>query len=161
MNALVGTSVKRKEDFRFITGQGRYTDDLVKPGQTVAVFVRSPHAHATIKSIDAKPALAIPGVLAVLTGADLEADGVKGLICGWMIHSKDGTPMKMGNHPALALGKVRHVGDQLAVVIGETAGAATAGAGAVVVDYDVLPAVLAPEDARASGVAIHPEAPDN
>ncbi|MBV9904985.1 MAG: xanthine dehydrogenase family protein molybdopterin-binding subunit [Alphaproteobacteria bacterium] len=162
MTALVGQSVKRKEDFRFITGQGRYTDDLAKAGQTYAVFVRSPHAHAKIRSIDTAPALKVPGVVAVLTGAELEADGVKGLICGWMIHSKDGSPMKMGGHPALALNRVRHVGDQLAVVIGETLGAATAGAEAVAVDYEVLPAVLAPEDAQKSGAAqIHDEAPGN
>ena len=162
MNALVGTPVKRKEDFRFITGNGRYTDDLAKPGQTWAMFVRSPHAHAKIRAIDTKPALAIPGVLAVLTGADLAADGVKGLICGWMIHSKDGSPMKMGNHPALAIDRVRHVGDQLAVVIGETAGAAAAGAEAVAVDYEVLPAVLtAPEALVAGAPQLHDEAPGN
>jgi carbon-monoxide dehydrogenase large subunit len=159
---LVGQSVKRKEDFRFITGQGRYTDDLTKPGQTCAAFVRSPHAHARIRAVDAAPALKIPGVLAVLTGADLEADGIKGLICGWMIHSKDGSPMKMGGHPALALNTVRHVGDQVAVVIGETMGAATAGAEAVAVDYEILPAVLAPEDAQRAGAPqIHNEAPGN
>src|SRR5215472_7879192 len=107
--ALVGRSVKRKEDFRFITGAGRYTDDLSRPGQTYATFLRSPHAHATVKSIDARAALAVPGVLAVLTGRDLKADGVQGLICGWMIHSSDGSPMKAGAHPALALGKARHV----------------------------------------------------
>jgi len=162
MNALVGTPVKRKEDFRFITGNGRYTDDLTKPGQSWAVFVRSPHAHAKIRSVDPKAALALPGVLAVLTGADLAADGVKGLICGWMIHSKDGTPMKAGNHPALAIDRVRHVGDQVAVVIGETAGAAAAGAEAVAVDYEVLPAVMAAPDALAAGAPqIHDEAPGN
>ena len=97
---LVGQSVKRKEDQRFITGHGKYTDDFSRPGQTYAVFVRSPHPHARIKGIDAKAALATPGVLAVLTGEDLKADGVQGLICGWLIHSKDGSPMKAGNHPA-------------------------------------------------------------
>jgi len=158
---LVGQPVKRKEDFRFITGNGRYTDDLAKAGQTYAVFVRSPHAHARINSVDIAPALKIPGVVAVLTGADLDADGVKGLICGWMIHSKDGSPMKMGGHPALALNRVRHVGDQLAVVIGETMGAAAAGAEAVAVEYEILPAVLAPEDAQASPALIHDEAPGN
>ena len=162
MNALVGTPVKRKEDFRFITGNGRYTDDLTKPGQSWAVFVRSPHAHAKIRSIDSKLALAIPGVLAVLTGAELAADGVKGLICGWMIHSKDGSPMKMGNHPALAIDRVRHVGDQVAVVIGETAGAAAAGAEAVAVDYEVLPAVLTASEALVAGAPqLHDEAPGN
>jgi carbon-monoxide dehydrogenase large subunit len=159
---LVGQSVKRKEDFRFITGQGRYTDDLTKPGQTHAVFVRSPHPHARIRAVDGAAALKLPGVVSVLTGADLEADGVKGLICGWMIHSKDGSPMKMGGHPALALNKVRHVGDQVAVVIGETPGAAAAGAEAVIVDYEVLPAVLAAEDAQGAGAPqIHDEAPGN
>jgi carbon-monoxide dehydrogenase large subunit len=162
MTALVGQSVKRKEDFRFITGQGRYTDDFVKPGQTYAAFVRSPHPHATIDRIDTSAALAVPGVVAVLTGADLEADGVKGLICGWMIHSKDGSPMKAGLHPALASKKVRHVGDQLAVVIAETAGAAASGAEKVVVDYGVLPAVLRPQDAQdASAPQLHDEAPRN
>ena len=119
---LIGQPVRRKEDFRFITGSGHYTDDFAKPGQSHAVFVRSPHAHARIVSIDPAPALAVPGVIAVLTGEDLTADGVQGLICGWMIHSKDGTPMKAGGHPALAIGKVRHVGDQVAVVIAETRG---------------------------------------
>jgi len=162
MNALVGTPVKRKEDFRFITGNGRYTDDLTKPRQSWAVFVRSPHAHAKIRPIDSKPALAIPGVLAVLTGAELAADGVKSLICGWMIHSKDGSPMKMGSHPALAIDRVRHVGDQVAVVIGETAGAAAAGAEAVVVDYEVLPAVLTASEALVAGAPqLHDEAPGN
>ncbi|MGZ6006962.1 MAG: xanthine dehydrogenase family protein molybdopterin-binding subunit, partial [Rhizomicrobium sp.] len=162
MTALVGQSVKRKEDFRFITGQGRYTDDLAKQGQTYAAFVRSPYPHAIIRKVDTSAALAVPGVVAVLTGADLEADGIKGLICGWMIHSKDGSPMKAGLHPALALNKVRHVGDQLAVVIAETQGAAAAGAEKVVVDYDVLPAVLAPQDAQVAGAPqLHDEAPRN
>ena len=162
MTALVGQSVKRKEDFRFITGQGRYTDDFVKPGQTYAAFVRSPHPHATIDKVDTSGALAVPGVVAALTGADLEADGIKGLICGWMIHSKDGSPMKAGLHPALASKKVRHVGDQLAVVIAETPSAAALGAEKVVVDYGVLPAVLRPQDAQNAGAPqLHTEAPRN
>ena len=162
MTALVGQAVKRKEDFRFITGQGRYTDDFAKPGQTYAAFVRSPYPHALIKKVDTAPALAIPGVVAVLTGADLEADGIKGLICGWLVHSKDGSPMKAGLHPALALHKVRHVGDQLAVVIAETQAAASAGAEKVAVDYEELAAVLAPQDAQAAGAPqIHDEAPRN
>ena len=162
MNALVGTSVKRKEDFRFITGQGRYTDDLAKAGQTYAAFVRSPHAHARIRGVDTAPALAVPGVVAVLTGADLAADGVKSLICGWMIFSKDGSPMKMGAHPALALDRVRHVGDQIAIVIGETQSASTLGAEKVEVDYEILPSVLAPQDAQAKGAPqLHDEAPNN
>ena len=119
----IGAPVRRKEDQRFITGKGQYTDDINRPGQAYAVFVRSPHAHANIKRIDAADALSSPGCLAVYTGADIAADKVGGLICGWMIHSKDGSPMKAGAHPALAQGKVRYVGDHVAVVIGETLGA--------------------------------------
>ena len=159
---LIGQPVRRKEDFRFITGSGHYTDDASKPGQTHAVFVRSPHAHARIKGIDSAPALAVPDVVAVLTGDDLKADGIQGLICGWLIHSKDGTPMKAGAHPALALGKVRHVGDPVAVVIAETHAAAKEGAERVVVDYEELPAVVAPEDAqKPDAPQLHDEAPAN
>ena len=116
----IGAPVRRKEDFRFITGKGQYTDDINRPGQTYAAFLRSPHAHATIKKIDLSAARASEGVLAILTGDDLAADKVGGLICGWMIHSKDGSPMKAGAHPALAQGKVRYVGDHIAVVVAET-----------------------------------------
>ena len=104
--------------------------------------MRSPHAHATIKKIDACAALASPGCLAVLTGEDIAKDKVGGLICGWMIHSKDGSPMKAGAHPALAQGKVRYVGDHVAVVIAETLAQARDAAEKVVVDYDVLPAAV-------------------
>ena len=116
----IGAAVRRKEDFRFITGKGQYTDDVVRPGETRAVFVRSPHAHAKIKNIDASAAKKMPGVVAVLTGADLATDKIGNLICGWMIHSKDGSPMKMAPHPALAAGKVNCVGDAVAVVIAKT-----------------------------------------
>ena len=103
----IGAAVRRKEDLRFITGKGQYTDDVIRPGETRAVFVRSPHAHAKIKSIDTfLTPKAMPGVVAVLTGAELATDKIGNLICGWMIHSKDGTPMKMAPHPALAAGKV-------------------------------------------------------
>src|SRR5262249_10359201 len=113
----IGAAVRRKEDHRFITGKGHYTDDINRPGQTYAFFVRSPHAHATNKSIDPTPAAAMPGVLAVLTGAELAADKIGNLVCGWMVHSKDGSPMKMAPHAALANGKVCYVGDPVAVVI--------------------------------------------
>src|SRR5580704_16267444 len=102
----IGAAVRRKEDQRFITGKGHYTDDISRPGQAYAYFLRSPHAHAKIKSIDVTAATRMPGVLAVLTGAELAGDKIGNLICGWMIHSKDGTPMKMAPHPALATGKV-------------------------------------------------------
>jgi carbon-monoxide dehydrogenase large subunit len=113
----IGASVRRKEDLRFITGTGQYTDDVVRAGETRAAFVRSAHAHARIKSIDTGEASKMPGVVAVLTGDQLAADKIGNLICGWMIHSKDGSPMKMAPHPALASGKVNHVGDAVAVVI--------------------------------------------
>ena len=116
----IGVSVKRKEDIRFITGKGHYVDDINRPGQAYAYFLRSPHAHATIDKIDASAALKAPGVVAIFTGDDIAADKVGGLICGWMIHSKDGSPMKAGAHPALAQGKVRYVGDHVAVVIADT-----------------------------------------
>ena len=147
----IGAAVRRKEDFRFITGQGQYTDDVVRPGETRAVFVRSPHAHAKIKSIDASAAKKMPGVVAVLTGADLATDKIGNLICGWMIHSKDGSPMKMAPHPALASGKVNCVGDAVAVVIGETLAQARDAAEKVKVDYEVLPAVVDPAKAQATG----------
>ena len=134
----IGAPVRRKEDFRFITGKGQYTDDINRPGQTYAAFLRSPHAHATIKKLDVSAARASEGVLAVLTGDDLAADKVGGLICGWMIHSKDGTPMKAGAHPALAQGKVRYVGDHVAVVVAETLAQARDAVEKIHVDYEVL-----------------------
>ena len=96
----IGAAPRRKEDLRFLTGRGNYVADIERPGMVFGVFVRSPHAHARIKSIDTRAALAIPGVLAVLTGADLKADRVNGLPCGWGIKGKDGQPMKEPPHPA-------------------------------------------------------------
>ncbi len=158
----IGASVRRKEDHRFITGTGHYTDDINRPGQVSAYFVRSPHAHATIRSIDGKAASAMPGVLAVLTGAELAADKIGNLICGWMIHSKDGSPMKMAEHPALAVGKACHVGDAVAVVVAETLAQARDAAEKVAVDYAVLPAVAEPAAAQKSGAPqIHDIAPNN
>jgi aerobic carbon-monoxide dehydrogenase large subunit len=158
----MGASVKRKEDQRFITGKGQYTDDINRPGQTWAFFVRSPHAHATLKSVDATAALASPGCLAVYTGADIAKDKVGGLICGWMIHSKDGAPMKAGAHPALAQGKVRYVGDHVAVVIAETLAQARDAAEKVTVEYEVLPAAVDVATTQTDGQPqIHAEAPNN
>lgn len=158
----IGKRLPRMEDHRFITGKGRYTDDINLPRQTYAAFVRSPHAHATINGIDTSQAEGAPGVVAVLTGEDVAADGIGGLICGWMIHSKDGSPMKAGPHPILAQGKVRYVGDHVAVVIAETKAEAQAAAELVEVDYDPLPAVAETAKASADGAPqIHDEAPDN
>ncbi len=161
MNATgIGAAVRRKEDLRFITGKGHYTDDISRPGETRAVFLRSPHAHAKIKRVDIKAAAAMPGVIAVLTGADLAADKIGNLICGWMIHSKDGSPMKMAPHPAIATGKVCCVGDQVAVVIAETLAEGKDAAEKIKVDYEVLPAVVDVAKAQ-SAPAIHESAPKN
>ena len=158
----IGASVRRKEDHRFITGKGRYTDDINRPGQAYAYFLRSPHAHARIKSIDAQEAKRKPGVVAILTGDDIAADKVGGLICGWMIHSKDGTPMKAGAHPALAQGKVRYVGDHVAVVVAESISEAKDAAEAIRIDYEVLPAQVDTATAQRQGAPlIHDVAPDN
>jgi carbon-monoxide dehydrogenase large subunit len=158
----IGQAVRRKEDIRFITGKGQYTDDVVRPGETRAVFVRSPHAHARIKKIDTAEAEKMPGVVAVLTGAQLANDKIGNLICGWMIHSKDGTPMKMAAHPALANGKVNHVGDAVAVVIAETRALGRDAAEKVKVDYEVLAAVADPAKAQDKGAPqIHADIANN
>ena len=156
----IGAAVRRKEDHRFITGKGQYTDDINRPGQTHAFFLRSPHAHATLKRIDTAAAKTMPGVVAIYTGDDVAADKVGGLICGWMIHSKDGTPMRAGPHPILAQGKVRYVGDHVAVVIAETLSQAKDAAEAIVVDYGVLPANVDTAKAQ-GGPEVHSEAPSN
>jgi len=162
MNTGIGQPVRRREDFRFITGCGQYTDDIQRPGQSYAVFVRSPHAHATILKIDATAATTAPGVLAVFTSKELAADKIGGLICGWMIHSKDGSPMKAGVHTALAADKVRYVGDHVAVVIAETLNQARDAAERVSVDYDIHAAIVDLASAQAAGQPqIHPEAPNN
>ncbi len=158
----IGASVKRTEDIRFITGKGHYVDDLNRPGQAYAYFLRSPHAHATIDKIDASAAMKSPGVVAIFTGDDIAADKVGGLICGVMIHSKDGSPMKAGGHPALAQGKVRYVGDHVAAVIADTYAQARDAAEKIEVHYTELPAVVDPATAAAPGQpAIHDGAPDN
>lgn len=158
----IGAPVRRKEDFRFITGHGQYTDDVVRPGETRAIFVRSPHAHAKIKSIDVSEAKKMPGVVDILTGAQLATDKIGNLICGWMIHSKDGTPMKMSAHPALAASKVNCVGDAVAVVIAETTAQGKDAAEKVKVEYDVLKAVIDPAKAQAKDAPqIHADIPNN
>jgi carbon-monoxide dehydrogenase large subunit len=155
----IGESVRRKEDYRFLTGAGNYTDDINLGNQRVAVFVRSPHAHAVIKSIDVTAAEAMPGVAKVFSGKDVEGK-MGGLPCGWLITSTDGTPMKEPPHPILAQGKVRYVGDHVAMVVADTLEQAKNAAEAVVVDYDVLPAVVGVTDA-AKATALHDAAPDN
>ncbi|OGA10880.1 MAG: carbon monoxide dehydrogenase [Betaproteobacteria bacterium RIFCSPHIGHO2_12_FULL_69_13] len=163
MNApLIGARIARKEDYRFLTGAGQYTDDVTLPRQTHAVFVRSPHAHAKIKSIRKDAALKAPGVLAVYTGEDLAAAKVGGLPCGWLITDVNGQPMKEPPHPCLAQGKARYVGDHVAIVVAETAEQARDAADLVQVDYEPLPAVVDASKARAKGAPqLHDNAPDN
>ena len=158
----IGASVLRKEDRRFTTGKGRYVDDIKLQGMTHAHFVRSPHGHAKVKGIDSSAALKMPGVVAVLTGQQIVDDKVGNLICGWAVHSKDGTPMKMGAWPAMAPEVVRFVGQAVAVVIAETKNQARDAAEAVQVDYEELPAVTNLKAAIANGAPqLHPEAPNN
>jgi len=158
----IGAAVRRKEDFRFITGKGQYTDDVSRPGQAHIYFVRSPHAHARIKRIDTKSAAGMPGVVGVVTGAEFAESKLGNLICGWMVLSKDGSPMKMAPHPALAVGKPCHVGDPVAVVVADTMAQAKDAAEKIAVDYEVLPAVVDPTKAAAKGAPlIHDAAPNN
>ncbi|SMC77502.1 xanthine dehydrogenase family protein molybdopterin-binding subunit [Rhizobium sp. RU36D] len=158
----IGARVARKEDKRFLTGKGRYTDDMIAPGMKYAYFVRSPHAHAKIRSVDASAAKAMPGVIDVLDGKQLLADGIGNLICGWMIHSKDGSPMKMGAWRPLAHETVRYVGDAVAIVVADSLGEARDAAEAVVVEYEELPVVTSAVAALEAGAPkLHPEAPGN
>jgi carbon-monoxide dehydrogenase large subunit len=158
----IGKAVKRKEDKRFITGKGKYTDDIRMENQAYAAFVRSPHAHARITGVDTAGASAMEGVIAVLTGAELAEDGIGNLICGWAVNSKDGSPMNMGPWPALAAERVRYVGDAVAVVIAETQAQARIAAEAVEVGYDELPAVARADKALAAGAPqVHDNAPGN
>ncbi len=158
----IGEAVLRKEDYRFLTGGGQYTDDIRLDGQLSAVFVRSPHGHAVIRSIDTSAAASAPGVVGVFTGADVAADKIGGLPCGWLITSTDGTPMKEPPHPILAQGKVRYAGDHVAMVVAQTLEQARNAAEMVEVDYEVLPSVTQVADAAAGkGVALHEAAPDN
>lgn len=158
----IGASVRRKEDQRFVRGRGSYVADMVRPAMAFGAFVRSPHAHAAITAVDTARASAMPGVLLVLTGADLAAAGVGGLPCGWGIKGTDGMPMKEPAHPALAQGKVRYFGDAVAFVVAETAAAARDAAEAIAVSYDVLPAVIDLKAAIAPGAPLlFDDVPDN
>src|SRR6185295_7826056 len=159
---LIGARVERKEDYRFLTGAGQYTDDVELPRQSYAAFVRSPHAHAVIKKISLVKAKKSPGVLAIFTGDDFAAAKLGGLPCGWLITDVNGQPMKEPPHPCLAQGKVRYVGDQVAIVIAESIDEARDAAELVKVDYEVLPAVADGAKARAKGAPqLHEVAPDN
>ena len=156
---LIGTSVKRVEDKRFITGQGRYTDDIKLPGMTYACIVRSPHAHAKINSINTDAAAAMPGVLKIFTGADV---GNYGVPCGWQVNFKNGDTMKEPPHPLLVSDKARHMGDAVAMVVAESYAEAKDAADAVAVDWEVLPAVVDAKAAVEDGAPlVHDDAPNN
>ena len=154
----IGESVRRKEDYRFITGTGQYTDDINRPRQLYASIVRSPVPHARIRAIDITAAERVPGVVAVLTGKDMADDGVGGLPCGWGITSKDGSAMVEPVHPPLAAEFVRYVGDQVAVVLAESRIVARDAAELVDVDYEELPAVT---DLEAAGRTDAPQVWDS
>ncbi len=156
----VGQSVKRREDQRFLTGKGRYVDDLHRPGEVAAVFVRSPHAHATVRSVNADAARNAPGVVAVYVGSDLEADGYGSIPCGWTVRDRHGEPHKSPPHFPLVRDKVRYVGDQVALILAEAIGQARDAAELVEVDYEELPANVLPAAAMSSAL-LHDEAPDN
>ena len=149
----IGASSKRREDVRFLTGNGRYTDDFNISGQAHAYFLRSEIAHGALKSINASKAEAMPGVLAVFTGKDFE--GVGGLPCGWLITDRNGEPMKEPAHPVLAQGKVRHVGDPIAAVVAETLEQARDAAEAIDVEIEEFPAVVDMGAALAGGQLVH------
>src|SRR5262249_22737396 len=162
---LFGASIKRREDPRFITGKGNYTDDVKLPGMTYAAFVRSPHAHARIRNIDTAAARAVPGVVAIFTGADMS--GVNSLPCGWDLRKEKNIPgvvqdLAMVPHMPLASDAARHVGDPVAVVIADSQDVANDAAERVQVDWEVLPSVTATDAAAGPGAAqIHAGAPGN
>jgi aerobic carbon-monoxide dehydrogenase large subunit len=158
----IGTPVRRLEDYRFLTGQGTYTDDINRPHQLHAYILRSPHANARLGPIDTGAAKSAAGVVAIFTGADMAADGIGGLPCGWLINSKDGSPMKEPPHPVLAVERVRHVGDPVAVVIAESLAEARDAAEKIAVGYTVEPAVVDVAAALKPGAPqVWAEAPGN
>ena len=156
----IGASTKRREDVRFLTGTGNYTDDINVHGQAHVFFLRSDVAHGKITSIDTAEAAKMPGVVRIFTGKDFE--GVGGMPCGWLITSRDGEPMKEPAHPILAQGKVRHVGDPIAAVVAESLAQARDAAEAIVLDIEELPAVMDMKAAVSdSATLVHEDAGTN
>ncbi|MGI9306734.1 MAG: xanthine dehydrogenase family protein molybdopterin-binding subunit, partial [Gammaproteobacteria bacterium] len=154
----IGAPVKRREDLRFLTGRGNYTDDICRPNQAFAYILRSPVAHAKIKSINADAAKNAPGVVGVWTGADMQCGSIP---CGWLVKNKDGSDMNEPPHPPLAQNKVRHTGDQVAVVVADSLQQAKDAAHMIAVDYEPLDAVVDMEKAVSGGASVHDEAPGN
>ena len=156
----IGASSKRREDVRFLTGAGNYTDDINLRGQAYAFFLRSDVAHGTINSVDTSAAESMPGVVKVFTGADFEAVG--GMPCGWQVTDRHGQPMQEPRHPVLAHGKVRHVGEPIAAVVADTLEQARDAAEAIVFDISELPAVVDMKAAVAnSDVKVHDDLTSN
>jgi carbon-monoxide dehydrogenase large subunit len=157
----IGVPLRRREDRRFLTGRGRYVHDIMLPQQLHAVFLRSPHAHAEIVAIDKAEALASP-VEAIFTAEDVTADNLNGVPCAWGIAGKDGRPMKEPSHPLLAQGKVRHVGDPVAMVIADSIEAARTAAERIRVEYRILPAVTEVNAAMTAGAPqLYEDVPSN
>ncbi|NOX36791.1 MAG: xanthine dehydrogenase family protein molybdopterin-binding subunit [Calditrichaeota bacterium] len=160
MGKLIGEAVRRVEDRRFITGKATYTDDIKLPGMTYAYIVRSPYAHARIKKIDTSRAKSAPGVIAVFTGEDVK--DVNGLPCGWQVNFRNGDTMKEPKHPLLVADKVRHVGDNVAMIVAETREQAKDAAELLDIEYEVLDAVTDPAKAIEEGAPlVHDDVPRN
>src|SRR4051812_11000752 len=158
----IGQPVPRSEDPVLLRGEGRYSDDVSLPGQAYAVMVRSHYAHGTIRGIETAAAIALPGVLAIYTAADLAKGGMGPLPARQVMNNRDGTPMLQPVHYALATDKVRHVGEAVAAVVAETLAQAKDAAEAVVVDIDPLPAVSEPDQATAPGAPqLYDDVPGN
>jgi carbon-monoxide dehydrogenase large subunit len=156
----IGASSKRREDIRFLTGAGNYTDDMNMRGQAHVFFLRSDIAHGTINSLDTSAAASMPGVVQIFTGADFEAVG--SIPCGWEVTDKYGAPMQEPRHPVLAEGKVRHVGEPIAAVVAESLSEARDAAEAIVVDISELPAVVNMKDALKDGATkVHDDLTSN
>jgi carbon-monoxide dehydrogenase large subunit len=158
----IGKSVRRREDARLLTGTGRFADDMNLPGQAYAYLVRSPHAHARIESIDVGPAAGAPGVIAVLTGSEAAKDGLHPIPHRPVptnphevpLKSRDGSPLFIAPHPVLATGKVRHIGEPVAVVVAETLSQAMDAAERLAIVYDPLPAVARSADGLVPGAPV-------
>jgi carbon-monoxide dehydrogenase large subunit len=156
----IGASNKRREDVRFLTGKGNYTDDINIHGQAHVHFLRSDVAHGKINRIDTSQAESMPGVLRVFTAADFE--GVGGIPCGWQVTDRHGNPMQEPKHPVLAEGKVRYVGEMIAAVVAETPAQARDAAEAIIVDIEELPAVIDMKEAVKDGAPkVHDELESN
>ncbi len=156
----IGASSKRREDVRFLTGKGNYTDDINIHGQAYVHFLRSDVAHGRIRRLDTAEAEKMPGVLRIFTAADFE--GVGGIPCGWQVTDRHGNPMQEPKHPVLAEGKVRYVGEMIAGVVAETPAQARDAAEAIVVDIEELPAVIDMKEAVKDGAPkVHDELESN